>query len=571
MTIMLLPATQALFKASHALQQAYYVWHMGDDSVQWLLLPDAMGKRFRLSACQNGLMLAERLCGRSALHRQDMIDAVQHSGNPWQLEFTTTDVEGNRCQLVESAVFGEDDGQPVVYGIIQDVSHAKREKEQNRPTGSYDEMTGLFNKFRLSEMLEHALAYTQRYKGSGAYLSIGIDRLSEINNSFGYETGDMVMINLCHRLRKTLRDSDVIGRIEGDRIGVILFNCMEADLEGASQRFLQAVNASPIDTPHGPLQVSISMGSVLFPRQTETVFDTLRRSEQALSQAKKLGRNRHVAYEGEVTDKETTDAQAMGAVIRRALREKQFCLAFQPILDIEDNRVEIYECLLRINRGKEGYVSAGSFIAVAEQLGLITSIDRYVLKLVADELMQQPGITLGFNISGLTVGDSSWLIDLEQYIQEQPDIAGRMVVEITETAAFDNTGSGADFVRTLRKLGCHVALDDFGAGYTSFRQLQALPVDYIKVDGSFVREFGSDETSQIFVRTILDLAKAFNLKVIAEGVETEEQKQMMRYEGISLQQGYLFARPTVEKPWLFGEAVEAPKKTDDKKLKTAVA
>jgi EAL domain-containing protein (putative c-di-GMP-specific phosphodiesterase class I) len=241
------------------------------------------------------------------------------------------------------------------------------------------------------------------------------------------------------------------------------------------------------------------------------------------------------------------------ASVEDALRHDRLLLAFQPVVCAATGRVDYYECLLRMRDEERGLVTCGEFVEAIERVGLIGLIDRYVVQKVAGELAGHPEVRLGLNVSGLTACDREWLRAVIALLRRQPDLARRLVVEITETAALDNVAESIHFVDALRDIGCRVALDDFGAGHTSLRHLQILPVDTIKIDGSFVRSLPSNRDSRIFLRHLLSLARGFGLHTIGECVETAEEAAVLRAEGIGYLQGFHCGRPTIERSWL-GEA-----------------
>ncbi len=235
--------------------------------------------------------------------------------------------------------------------------------------------------------------------------------------------------------------------------------------------------------------------------------------------------------------------------MRAALRQDRLLLAFQPVVCSATGKVDYFECLLRMRDERGDFVAAAEFITSLEELGLIGLIDRYVLDKTVQELAADPGVRLGFNVSGLTVCDRSWLQSLTPLLRRRPDLASRLVVEITETAALGDIAESARFVDTLRQAGCRVALDDFGAGYTSLRHLQALPVQIIKIDGSLIRQMTSSSPSRVFLRHLIGLAKSCGLTTVAECVEIPEEAALLRAEGIGCLQGYLIGRPTIERSW----------------------
>jgi len=275
------------------------------------------------------------------------------------------------------------------------------------------------------------------------------------------------------------------------------------------------------------------------------------RGESALAEAKRAGRDCFVPFRLSQEQRHRQRVgMALGERVQQALREGRLAFAYQPVIDPATGVVDYYECLLRMIETDGRVVTAGEFVAAIEQLGFIRLIDRYVLEKAIEEVAAHPDICLGFNISGLTATDRAWLRGATALLSGRPEIASRLVVEITETAALHDIEESAGFVATLRELGCRIALDDFGAGFTSLRHLQALAVDTVKIDGSFVRNIVQDARNQVFLRHLVGLAKGLNLLTVAECVETAEEAALLRREGVNFVQGYYFGRPSLEKPWL---------------------
>jgi EAL domain-containing protein (putative c-di-GMP-specific phosphodiesterase class I) len=241
---------------------------------------------------------------------------------------------------------------------------------------------------------------------------------------------------------------------------------------------------------------------------------------------------------------------AIEETLRAALGQERFLFAFQPVVCAISGETDYFECLLRMRDDDGALIPCGEFIAVAEETGLIGLIDRYVLDRAFAELATHSSARLGFNVSARTACDRPWLRSLIALLRRRPECAARLVIEITETAALDNIGEMAHFVDALRYAGCRVALDDFGAGHTSLRHLQALDVDIIKIDGAFVRSLSARRENRIILRHLLDLTRGFGFGTVAECVETAEEASLLRAEGVGYLQGYHLGRPTTERPWL---------------------
>ena len=235
--------------------------------------------------------------------------------------------------------------------------------------------------------------------------------------------------------------------------------------------------------------------------------------------------------------------------IAAALTDNRLVFAYQPIVDAKNKLAAHYECLLRLVRPDGSIALAGQFIPAAEQLGLVRQVDRRVLEMAVAELHAFPGITLAVNVSGTMASDHSWLEGFVDYVRANQSVARRLVVELTETAALNDFEEGTHFISNLRETGCKVAIDDFGAGFTSFRNLKMLRVDIVKIDGAFVRGLAGCRENQIFVRTLVELAKHFRLDTVAEWVGSEEEASLLEKMGVDSFQGFLYGEPSMSPAW----------------------
>lgn len=236
--------------------------------------------------------------------------------------------------------------------------------------------------------------------------------------------------------------------------------------------------------------------------------------------------------------------------IRQALRDGNLRLSYQPIIASSDGSISHYECLLRMVDGNGSLCSAGALIPIAERIGLIDQIDLQVMEMTCKELINNDEVMLAFNVSGLTTRNTLWLDRFRAIIHKNPEIAPRIIVEVTETAAQKNLAETAYFIACIQALGCQVALDDFGSGYTSFRQLKALSVDMVKIDGLFIRDLADSPDNRFFVKTLIEFTRGFGLTAVAEWVETGEIAKILMNLGVDYMQGYYFAEVENHRSWL---------------------
>jgi EAL domain-containing protein (putative c-di-GMP-specific phosphodiesterase class I) len=238
------------------------------------------------------------------------------------------------------------------------------------------------------------------------------------------------------------------------------------------------------------------------------------------------------------------------SVVQTALRQNRLLFAFQPVVCAATGETDYFECLLRMRDVGGSIIAGGEFITPIEQLGQIGFIDDFVLELTVRELARHPGVRLGLNISGLTACIGPWLQSFVSALQYRPDVAHRLVVEITETAALSDLEESARFVDALRRAGCRVALDDFGAGHASWQHLETLSVDTVKIDGSFVRNLADSHERRILLRDLLRRISGLGCITVAEGVENAADEAVARAEGFGYLQGYHLGAPTIERAWL---------------------
>jgi diguanylate cyclase (GGDEF)-like protein len=452
-----------------------------------------------------------------------------------------------------------------LIGVLRLITQRKQHEAQLEYQANFDELTGHFNKVRLREALDQALAQSLRYEQNGAFLVIGLDQMGMINTAYGYEAGDAILFEVSRRLDQCLRETDVIGRLGGDRFGVVVSCCNQAQAQITAERILLAVRQTPIEIGGKQVHVTASASLVVFPSQSKTSFDVMTKAEGALFQAKLAGRDCIQGYE--MSEEQRLGFQTnmdIGEQVKLALKEKRLCFAYQPIVDAASEEVRLYECLMRMHAPDGELITANRFVPVIEQLGLMRAVDRYALELAIEDLKRYADVRLAVNISGLTAADRSWLRALSAHLKDRRDLAERLVIEITETAAMYDIEETAHFVTAVRDLGCQVAVDDFGAGYTTFRHLKSLTVDLVKIDGSFVKGICNSTENQLFIRNLLSLAKTFGLETVAECVENEDEAAYLAKEGVELLQGWFFGKPSLEPTWK-GEAQDtsAPAATAD--------
>jgi diguanylate cyclase (GGDEF)-like protein len=528
-----------------------YSWDLVKDSISWVGNTSDMFGISTPDAVMSGDAFHERINPDDLKNRLKYLSKHFTTREPFDCEYRVRTEKGGFCWIHERAAaeFSEA-GQPVrLNGVLRLITGRKQHEILLEQRANYDELTGLYNKSRLREAVDHALAYAERYSAAGGFLSVGIDKMSMINDAYGRQTADSVIVGVARRLEECLRATDLIGRIDGDSFGIVLGNADELGIAAAAEKILNMFRQNAVQTPVGPVQVTVTIGGAAFPGLIQTAHDLMASAESAMCDAKRLGRNCFAFFEmSEDQRVRQREYIKIGEQVSKAMQEERIVFAYQPVVIGNSGETAYYETLIRMIDEKGEIVSAGAFVPVAERLGLMRDLDRYTLEMAISDLLSDPEITLALNISSLTASDRGWLRALVSHVKGKPEVASRLMIEITETAALDDFEDSARFVAAVRDLGCKVALDDFGSGYTSFRHLKSLTVDVVKIDGSFVIDLGENPDNLLFIRTLLNLADGFGIQTVAECVQSEEDASLLKAEGVDFMQGFYYGRPEVGRP-----------------------
>jgi diguanylate cyclase (GGDEF)-like protein len=523
-----------------------YDWDLASDQISWA---GSVAQLFNgsVSPPLTGETLNGHISPVDLPRRKRALSAHFAGSRPYDCEYRLRTAAGDFEWVHDrGAVECSPSGTPMrLCGLIRLVTERKMGEARLQHRANYDELTGHFNKVRLRESLDHSLEWGLRYGLTGAFLAFGLDQLGRTNSAYGYEAGDAVLVETGRRLDECLRSADIIGRMGSDRFGIILGQCSEDEAIQTAERLVTTMRARAIEIGGTDLNVTASVGVVMFPEQAKTSLDVITKAENALLKAKVAGRDCAIAYD--LTEEQRRHFRASmetGASVAQALKEGRLFFEYQPIVDAASHEVRHHECLLRIRANDGAVITAGEFVPVIERLGMVRTVDRNALALSLDNLEHYSELSLAVNISGITVADRGWMRSLVSRLKENTELAQRLIVEITETTALHDIEESVRFVSAVRALGCQVAIDDFGSGYTSFHHLKSMTVDIVKIDGSFVRDIANNQQNQLFVRNLLHLAETLKVSTIAECVECLEDAAWLKDAGVDLLQGYYFGRPT---------------------------
>ncbi|MEK7264653.1 MAG: bifunctional diguanylate cyclase/phosphodiesterase [Pseudomonadota bacterium] len=438
-----------------------------------------------------------------------------------------------------------------LIGVVRSIESQRRHDEHLAWLAEHDELTGVMNRAQMRVRLDQALDQMKQSSGVGAYLLAGIDDVGAINADFGFDVADEVIVECTRRIAATIGENDFIGRVAGTKFAVYIANAGSERVREVCVRLLNVIRERVIDTEKGSLAASISIGAVEAPRDADNAYKAMACAEAALDQAKRLGRSSWSSF-NEKTDIVTMRRRNthMSDVILTALNERRVRLAFQPIVGDIGEAPSKFECLIRMRAIDGREVPAPEFIPAAERLGLVHLLDRRVLELAINTLAVCPNIKLNVNVSMETVKDPVWAEAYLAVMRANESQSRRITVELTETQVIDAIDASIEFVSELKKIGASFGIDDFGAGYTSFRNLKALDIDILKIDGSFVTGVASSRENQLFVRTLLDLARNFGMKTVAEWVENDADAMLLKGLGVDYLQGYMIGKPETNPAWL---------------------
>jgi diguanylate cyclase (GGDEF)-like protein len=539
-----------------SLGQAAFVWDIATDEMTWsdhlaAVFPDIPTEALANGAAFSNLIEPVRSVRTEALGHSSLAHGTE--GVPYRIEYGVRASTSAPVLWIEESGcwFAGADGKPArVQGIVRIDNERHARDEQLVKLSRHDPLTGELNRTHLIASLAEAIEEAMRFRSSCAFMLIGIDHLARINDAFGFDVADVVISEVAARIRTRLRGGDVLGRFSGNKFGLILKNCTVDDMNVAAERFLAGIRGEVVPTQSGPVSVTASIGAVSVPRYARSADEAINRAHETLDMAKRRRAGSFSMWRPNVE----RDAQRRVNIrvtdeIVTALNDRRIVMAFEPVVDAQSRQASFYECLVRMEQNDGQVLLAPDIVPVAEKLGLIHMVDHRVLELVVAELARSPNVRLSLNISPDTTMDPDWSASIESLMRAHPGVAERLIVEITETVAIQDIDDIRGFVTRLKSFGSRIAIDDFGAGYTSFRNLRKLGVDIVKIDGAFVQNIVRSADDRAFVQTLIDLARRLEIKTVAEWVQDEESAVMLRDWGCDFIQGRLIGLASSDRPW----------------------
>ncbi|MFZ5724664.1 MAG: putative bifunctional diguanylate cyclase/phosphodiesterase [Pseudomonadota bacterium] len=455
-------------------------------------------------------------------------------------------------------------GEKRVLTIGLDISDQKIAEDHLGWLSSHDPLTGLYNRRRFLEELDQTLATCERYGQSFAVMMIDLDQFKDINETSGHHVGDRLLQRVSDVLRAQARTSDIVSRLGGDEFAIIVQMTGADNAERIAERFCRALDGLEVEGNATLHRISASIGAALFPAHGANADELLANADIAMYQAKEKGRKAwHMFKPEEHTRTRVHERVYWDDKVKQALAEDRLNVHFQPILDVRHNEVTHYEALLRVKDDGGKILSPARFISSAERNGLIHQVDEKVITRVAITLadLQRSGIKarLSVNLSGSSFHNPNLVTHIESTIETHGVDPSALIFEITETAAIADIDATSQIMNKIKALGCQFALDDFGVGFSSLYYLKKLPVDYVKIDGSFIRNLHNDPDSQVLVRALVEVSRAYRLRTVAEFVEGSEILDILQVLGVDYAQGYHIDQPKpFESIWQIPQPGSAP-------------
>lgn len=548
-------------KAERQLQQREREYRtLVENSPDFISRYDREGRRLYVnSAMRRELGIAASPVGEAFTKATAVVDpgpfaakirAVLDHGATQEVETAYRSVDGrNEWGLVRFAPEFDEQGAVVsVLAVGRNITELVESRDKINRLAFYDALTDLPNRALLHEHVRKLIAGAGKTGAAFGFMMLDLDRFKEVNDTLGHAAGDMLLCEVAQRLRRCLRGQDMVARLGGDEFAILMPNLPDKKkLAAAAARILRAL-AAPVHLANREIAISASIGIARYPADSEDFLDIVKSADAAMYKAKSTGRNNCQFYDAEMMAR-AIERMMIEATLRKALSRDELELYYQPQVLMPSGRIIGAEALLRWRHPDLGFLTPDRFISVAEETGLIVEIGRWVIETACRAAVAWNGdraepIMVSANVSPRQVTHNDLVAVVAKALAATGCKPQWLCLEITESLLLEDKHNARTTLDGLKQLGLSIAIDDFGTGHSALSYLSDFPIDVLKIDRSFVRDIGADHRKTELMKAIIGIAGALDLKLVAEGVETERQSAILQESGCGIAQGYLYGKPT---------------------------
>ena len=492
---------------------------------------------------------------------KERINGAVKSKKSINLDYRVLLPDGSQKHILNQAevLLNENEVPEILLGVVQDVTQLKQAEEEIRMLAFYDGLTGLANRMLFLDRLDQTIAAARRDNKIFALLYLDLDRFKRVNDTLGHHVGDLLLKNVAETLKKNIRRSDTatrltsnnsdltIARLGGDEFTILLSEIRDTKSAGlVASRLIQKIPAT-YDCDGHEVSVTTSIGISVFPQDGETSSELLKNADSAMYQAKDAGRNTYKFYE-ESLNLAVVERFSIENDVKKAIKKGEFILYYQPQVDLVTRKIVGAEALIRWLHPEKGMITPDDFIQIAEESDLILELNKWVLHTACEQrsTWDTAGLDplrVAVNLSGYKFANQEIIETVKNALRDGSVDAHDLEIEITENVLMQDTDETISILKEIRNLGITMAMDDFGTGYSSLRYLTAFPFDAIKIDRSFVTGCMEQADKLVIIRAIIAMGRSLDKRIVAEGIETQEQCDLIKEYGCTVGQGYYFSPP----------------------------
>lgn len=472
---------------------------------------------------------------------------------PYEVSIFHQDGSVRYLEVTEHPVFNDEGKIESIEGIARDTTSYHNAQEKIEHLAQHDMLTGIPNRLYLEEQLTNLISYSKRHHNKFAILFLDLDHFKQINDTLGHNVGDKLLQEVSKRIKENIRTEDIIARIGGDEFIIVFTDIRELDLSATVHKILELLH-QPWYISDTVLNVYASIGVAVFPQDGDTCVELMKNADIAMYRSKEIGRDNFTFFTRDLDAKVHEDMK-LEQEMPNALKENQFELYYQPILDLESNIIIGAEALIRWNHPELGLIYPSKFISLAESTGFIINLGTWIIeeacrRIAKFNTLSSRKLNLSINISTRQFQQGDLCDTVRSSIINNRIEPGQLSIEITESLMLENNEKVIRKLHVLKSVGVNISMDDFGMGYSALSYLQRIPIDTIKIDKSFVKQISESGEKAVLLDTIIAMGKSLGKVVLAEGVEYEYQRQYLKKNGCIYYQGYLFSKPLQEKDFI---------------------